>query len=101
MDVVWLKRDLRIHDHGPFAEIIKSNNPFCILYLFEPDQLSEPKAINRVLHNPYGERTHIEEYLDLGGKKGRTTRKKGRKTKSKTKKQSKKRKTKKNKKTKK
>lgn len=42
MDVVWLKRDLRIHDHGPFAEIIKSNNPFCILYLFEPDQLSEP-----------------------------------------------------------
>ncbi len=42
MDVVWLKRDIRLHDHGPFEEISKSNNPFCIIYLFEPDQLSEP-----------------------------------------------------------
>ena len=41
MDVVWLKKDVRIHDHGPLAEITRSNNPFCILYLFEPDQLSE------------------------------------------------------------
>jgi deoxyribodipyrimidine photo-lyase len=41
MDVVWLKRDVRLHDHGPFAEVAKANNPFLILYLWEPDQLSE------------------------------------------------------------
>ena len=42
MDVVWLKRDVRLHDHGPFAEVARSANPFLILYLYEPDQLAEP-----------------------------------------------------------
>ncbi len=41
MDIVWLKRDVRLHDHGPFAEIARSTNSFVILYLFEPDQLAE------------------------------------------------------------
>lgn len=42
MDIVWLKRDVRLHDHGPFAEVARSKNPFVILYLYEPDQLAEP-----------------------------------------------------------
>ena len=42
MDVVWLKKDVRLRDHGPLAEIARSMNPFLILYLYEPDQLSEP-----------------------------------------------------------
>lgn len=43
MDVVWLKRDVRLHDHGPFAEVFKNNRPFfVVLYLYEPSQLSEP-----------------------------------------------------------
>ena len=42
LDVVWLKRDVRLHDHGPFAEISRSSKPFLILYMYEPDQLSEP-----------------------------------------------------------
>ena len=42
MDVVWLKKDVRLRDHGPLAEIAQSMNPFLILYLYEPDQLSEP-----------------------------------------------------------
>lgn len=50
MDVVWLKRDVRLHDHGPLAEAIRSylqnndNRRRCVvlLYLFEPDQLREP-----------------------------------------------------------
>lgn len=42
MDIVWLKRDVRLHDHGPLAEVARSKNPFVILYLYEPDQLEEP-----------------------------------------------------------
>mmetsp|Transcript_22892 Transcript_22892/g.52440 ORF Transcript_22892/g.52440 Transcript_22892/m.52440 type:complete len:662 (-) Transcript_22892:44-2029(-) len=44
MDVVWLKRDVRLHDHAPFSEVLRSSNCFCILYLYEPDQLSEPSV---------------------------------------------------------
>lgn len=45
MDVVWLKRDVRLHDHAPLqAACHQSNNntPICVLYLYEPDQLSQP-----------------------------------------------------------
>lgn len=42
MDVVWLKRDVRLHDHAPLqAACHQSDRPICILYLYEPDQLSE------------------------------------------------------------
>ena len=44
MDVVWLKRDVRLRDHGPLAEIGRALNPFLILYLYEPGQLSEPSV---------------------------------------------------------
>eukprot|EP00931_Biecheleriopsis_adriatica_P006229 TRINITY_DN107667_c0_g1_i1.p1 TRINITY_DN107667_c0_g1~~TRINITY_DN107667_c0_g1_i1.p1 ORF type:complete len:680 (+),score=116.57 TRINITY_DN107667_c0_g1_i1:47-2041(+) len=39
MDVVWLKRDVRLHDHVPLATAATSSNPFVLLYLYEPDQL--------------------------------------------------------------
>ena len=38
MDVVWLKKDARLHDHGPLASV--GPRPFCILYIYEPDQLA-------------------------------------------------------------
>jgi deoxyribodipyrimidine photo-lyase len=42
MDVVWLKRDVRLHDHGPLSAIAqRKGRKVCILYLYEPDQLSE------------------------------------------------------------
>ncbi len=41
IDVVWLKKDVRLHDHGPLLTIAQSNRPCIILYLYEPDQLSE------------------------------------------------------------
>ncbi|CAM9128338.1 unnamed protein product, partial [Heterosigma akashiwo] len=50
MDVVWLKRDVRLHDHGPLAEICKSNNPFMVLYIYEPDQLAEHSVHGSHIH---------------------------------------------------
>lgn len=43
MDVVWLKKDLRLHDHAPLSQIATGGNcrPCLILYLYEPDQLCE------------------------------------------------------------
>ena len=40
MDVVWLKKDVRIHDHGPLNMAASCGRPFCIVYIYEPDQLS-------------------------------------------------------------
>lgn len=44
MDVVWLKRDVRLHDHAPLqaACALGSNNPIFVLYLYEQNQLCEP-----------------------------------------------------------
>lgn len=42
MDVVWLKRDVRLHDHAPLAQALSSSRPFLLLYLYEPSQLSHP-----------------------------------------------------------
>ena len=48
MDIVWLKRDVRLTDHGPLAEVATttcssttSSRPLLIIYNYEPDQLSE------------------------------------------------------------
>lgn len=41
IDVVWLKRDARLHDHGPLSLVSQSTNPFVVLYLYEPDQLQQ------------------------------------------------------------
>jgi len=40
MDVVWLKRDVRFHDHVPLATAAASGRKFVILYMYEPDQLA-------------------------------------------------------------
>lgn len=35
MNVVWLKRDLRLHDHEALEEALKRNKPILLLYIFE------------------------------------------------------------------
>ena len=42
LDVIWLKRDVRLHDHAAFSAVAGSTNPFIVLYLYEPDQLQQP-----------------------------------------------------------
>ena len=38
--IVWLKRDLRLHDHQPLANAIASGLPTVMLYIFEPDLIA-------------------------------------------------------------
>lgn len=41
MDVIWLKKDVRLIDNAPLSLISTTNRPCLILYFYEPDQLSE------------------------------------------------------------
>ena len=36
MNIVWLKRDIRIQDHRPIYESLNTNNEICFIYIFEP-----------------------------------------------------------------
>lgn len=36
ISVVWLKRDLRLHDHKPLQQAIAAGHPLLLLYVFEP-----------------------------------------------------------------
>lgn len=37
--VVWLKRDLRLADHGPLAAAAASGQPTIVLYCYEPSMV--------------------------------------------------------------
>lgn len=42
VNIVWLKRDLRITDHAPLQAAIQAGIPFIILYIFEPTLMLAP-----------------------------------------------------------
>lgn len=42
MQVVWLKRDLRIRDHRPLVEAASRPDPCVILYIYEPEVFLAP-----------------------------------------------------------
>lgn len=45
MDVVWLKRDIRLTDHGPLSAALHHcpvGREVLVLYLYEPSQLAQP-----------------------------------------------------------
>ncbi|MDK9739516.1 DNA photolyase family protein [Vibrio sp. D404a] len=41
INIVWLKRDLRLTDHVPLANALSSRRPTLLLYIFEPSLLSD------------------------------------------------------------
>ncbi|MEL6499021.1 MAG: deoxyribodipyrimidine photo-lyase [Planctomycetota bacterium] len=41
--IVWLKRDLRLHDHRPLAEAAATGAPVVCLYCYEPSLLESPE----------------------------------------------------------
>ncbi|MEH0688991.1 deoxyribodipyrimidine photo-lyase [Vibrio cholerae] len=47
INVVWFKRDLRLSDHEPLNRALKTGRPTLLLYLFEPELLSNPHYSER------------------------------------------------------
>ena len=41
INIVWLKRDLRLTDHLPLHHAIQKQEPFLILYIYEPSLMSD------------------------------------------------------------
>ncbi len=44
INIVWLKRDLRLQDHEPFLLTEKEANEYVPIYLFEPSMLAYPDS---------------------------------------------------------
>lgn len=47
MEIVWFKRDLRVHDHAPLLAACASGRPVLPLYIVEPDLWAQPDASGR------------------------------------------------------
>lgn len=47
INLVWLKRDLRLTDHLPLQHALSSENPTVLLYIFEPMLLDDPHYSER------------------------------------------------------
>lgn len=42
INVVWFKRDLRLHDHHPLHQAIEAGQPLLLLYIYEPSLMEQP-----------------------------------------------------------
>lgn len=42
INIVWLKRDLRLQDHEPLLKAAQANKPLLLLYIFEPSLVQTP-----------------------------------------------------------
>lgn len=53
LNIVWLKRDLRLQDHAALLAAEQSDLPYIIIYLFEPSLLHHPDVSTRHLQFVY------------------------------------------------
>jgi deoxyribodipyrimidine photo-lyase len=42
VNLVWLKRDLRLRDHAPLAAALATGRPCLLVYCFEPSLMAAP-----------------------------------------------------------
>jgi deoxyribodipyrimidine photo-lyase len=47
LEIVWFKRDLRVHDHAPLAAAAASGRPVLPLYILEPELWAQPETSGR------------------------------------------------------
>jgi deoxyribodipyrimidine photo-lyase len=63
INLVWLKRDLRLQDHAPLQAALEDSLPFCILYLFEPSLIEYPDTSERHLQFIFHSLQKMKEQL--------------------------------------
>lgn len=47
VNILWFKRDLRLHDHAPLQAAIEAGKPLLMLYFFEPSLSADPNYDTR------------------------------------------------------
>ncbi len=64
INIVWLKRDLRLQDHAPLQAAEQSELPYLIIYLFEPSIITYPDTSLRHLQFVYHSIQYINKELE-------------------------------------
>lgn len=65
--IVWFKRDLRVHDHAPLAAACASGEPVLALYIFEPEMWVGPDSSARQLKFLRESLTELQSALEERG----------------------------------
>ena len=69
VNIVWLKRDLRLTDHDPLYMAENESLPYIILYIFDPDIISYPDTSTRHLqfqfHSLLSMNITIQQYFNV------------------------------------
>ena len=63
INIVWLKRDLRVQDHAAFEAADKQDVPVLPIFIFEPSQLAYPDCSERHLLFQYHSILGLNEFL--------------------------------------
>ena len=63
VNIVWLKRDLRLNDHAPFHAAEAAGLPYFIVYLFEPELMAYPDTSLRHLQFIYHSLVEMNQKL--------------------------------------
>lgn len=67
MNIVWLKRDLRTHDHLPFHHAEKDLTPYLPIFIFEPSIINHPDTSLRHLQFQYHSLLEMQKKLQSSG----------------------------------
>lgn len=68
INIVWIKRDIRSHDHAPLYAADAESLPYLIIYLFEPSIISYKDSSLRHLQFQYHSIKAFNELQELSGK---------------------------------
>lgn len=68
VNIVWLKRDLRLRDHAPLAAAAADGKPVVLLYCFEPSLMAAPDSDERHWRFAYECVQDLREQLSTAGK---------------------------------
>jgi deoxyribodipyrimidine photo-lyase len=69
INIVWIKRDLRLQDHAPLHRAEALNIPYIILYLFEPSMMQLDDCSSRHLQFQYASLLCMNDRLQSFNKK--------------------------------
>lgn len=63
INIVWFKRDLRLHDHRALNEALSDELPVLLLFCFEPELMQHPAVSTRHLRFQYHSLLELNEVL--------------------------------------
>ena len=63
INIIWLKKDIRLRDHASFAAAEQQNIPYMVIHIMEADQIDMPDVSLRHLQFTYHALSDLEKQL--------------------------------------